>query len=151
MDFTKFDSRSAADKPARLHLKDPASGEELFADEARLKPCVVLVRGTESRAVQSALRAVQRAKLKDKPKKESEEARTLEDLHTQMVDGAVPLITGFENIARGEAALTTSEDDLRWFLNLQMINGQEGEKSFAEQVLAFASKRESYLGNANAR
>ncbi|WP_339109268.1 hypothetical protein [Thioclava sp. GXIMD4216] len=150
MDFTKFDSRSAADTPARLHLKDPANGEPLFADAGRTKPCIVLVRGTESRSVQAALRALQRAKLKDKPKKD-EEVRSLEDLHGQMVDSAVPLVTGFENIARGEAALTTSEDDLRWFLNLQMLNGQEGEKSFVEQVLAFASTRESYLGNANAR
>lgn len=147
MDFAQFDSRSAAEKPGRVHLLHPVTGAELYADAEQTKPCIVLVRGTESRTAQKALRAAQQERMKAKPKKD---VQMLEDLHAQMVDSAVPLIAGFENVSRGEAALTLAEDDLRWFLNLQMVNGQEGEKSFVEQVLAFASRRDSYLGNAAA-
>lgn len=148
MDFAQFDSRSAAEKPGRVHLQHPVTGADLYADAEKTKPCIVLVRGTESRTAQAALREAQKARMKESPK--PEDPKMIEDLHNQMVDSAVPLITGFENIARGEQALTTSDEDLRWFLNLQMMNGREGERSFVEQVLAFASRRESYLGNAAA-
>lgn len=147
MDFAQFDSRSAAEKPGRVHLLHPVTGAELYADAEQTKPCIVLVRGTESRTAQKALRVAQQERMKAKPKKD---VQMLEDLHAQMVDSAVPLIAGFENVSRGEAALTVAEDDLRWFLNLQMVNGQEGERSFVEQVLTFASRRDSYLGNAAA-
>ena len=148
MDFAQFDSRSAAEKPGRVHLEHPVTGAKLYADAEQTKPCIVLVRGTESRTAQKALRAAQQERMKAKPKKG--DVQMLDDLHAQMVDSAVPLIAGFENVSRGEAALTPAEDDLRWFLNLQMVNGQEGERSFVEQVLAFASRRDSYLGNAAA-
>jgi len=148
MDFAQFDSRSAAEKPGRVHLLHPVTGAGLYADAEKTKPCIVLVRGTESRTAQKALRAAQQERMKAKPKKG--DMQMLEDLHNQMVDSAVPLIAGFENVSRGAAALTVGEDDIRWFLNLQMVNGQEGEKSFVEQVLAFASRRDSYLGNAAA-
>jgi hypothetical protein len=145
MDFTKFDSRAAAEVAGRLHLAHPATGELLYADEKREKPCIVLVRGSESRTVQTALRAVRNAKMSGA--KKAETAQTLEDLHQAMVDGAKPLIAGFENVARGEAAATSADVD--WFLNLQLINGREGEKAFVEQVIEFATDRSNYLGNAS--
>lgn len=145
MDFTKFDSRAAAEVAGRLHLTHPATGELLFADKAQEKPCIVLVRGSESRSAQAALRAVRNAKLSG-PKK-AETGQTLEDVHQAMVDGAKPLIVGFENVARGEAAATAA--DAEWFLNLQLINGREGEKTFVEQVIEFATDRANYLGNAS--
>jgi hypothetical protein len=145
MDFTKFDSRAAAEVAGRLHLAHPSTGEPLYADEKHEKPCIVLVRGSESRTVQTALRAVRNAKMSGA--KKAETAQTLEDLHQAMVDGAKPLIAGFENVARGEAAATAADAD--WFLNLQLINGREGEKAFVEQVIDFATDRSNYLGNAS--
>ena len=145
MDFTKFDSRAAAEVAGRLHLANPATGELLYADDKREKPCIVLVRGSESRTVQTALRAVRNAKMTGT--KKAETAQTLEDLHQAMVDGAKPLIVGFENVARGEVAATAADAD--WFLNLQLINGREGEKAFVEQVIEFATDRSNYLGNAS--
>lgn len=143
MDFSKFDSRTAAETPGRLQLKDPASGELLFADAERRKPCIVLVVGTESRSAQAALRAVQKAKMAEG---KTETDGTLESVHQALVEGARPLVKGFENIARGERAATL--EDLDWFLNLQMINGQQGEVSFVEQITGFATKRGNFLGNA---
>jgi len=143
MDFSKFDSRAAAETPGRLQLKDPVTGELLFADTDRKKPCIVLVVGTESRSAQAALRAVQKAKMAEG---KTEADGTLESVQQALVEGAKPLIKGFENIARGDRAVTL--DDLDWLLNLQMINGQQGEVSFVEQITGYATKRGNYLGNA---
>ena len=143
MDFSKFDSRAAAETPGRLQLKDPVTGELLFADADRKKPCIVLVVGTESRSAQAALRAVQKAKMAEG---KTEADGTLESVQQALVEGAKPLIKGFENIARGDRAVTL--DDLDWLLNLQMINGQHGEVSFVEQITGYATKRGNYLGNA---
>lgn len=145
MDFTKFDSRSAAETPQRLHLVDPASGAPIYADDEQRKPCIVLVVGTESRTAQAALRAIRQAKVSGA--KKSEKGETLEDLHMAMVEGAKPLIRGFENVFRGKAEASAA--DAEWFLNLQMMNGREGEKSFVEQVVDFATSRANYLGNAS--
>lgn len=148
MDFNKFDSRQAAETPARLQLVDPATGALLFADEDRTKPCIVLVLGAESRSAQAALRAIRQAKLKAKAKTKTDDADGLEDVHASIVEGTVPLIMGFENISRGDKAAT--RDDAEWFLNLQMLNGREGERSFVEQVADFATSRANFLGNVSA-
>lgn len=145
MDFSKFDSRAAAETPGRLQLKDPVTGELLFADADRKKPCIVLVVGTESRSAQAALRAVQKARMADQPK-DKDDDRHVEAVHQQLVEVARPVIRGFENIARGDRAVTL--DDLDWLLNLQLVNGQPGEVSFVEQIMGFASKRANFLGNA---
>lgn len=148
MDLTQFDSRTAAEKPGRMHLCAPVSGgAELYADgDAQKKPCVVLVYSTENRKVQAARRALQQAKVQAKGgNKETEDVQVMEDLHAQMVKAALPLISGFENISRGENV--AGVDDAEWFLNLQMYNGREGEKSFVEQVLDFANSRSETLGN----
>lgn len=147
MDFTQFDARKAAETPRELQLRHPVTGELLYGDgEARKKPCLVKVLGTESREAQAALRAVQKAKVKGD--KASSKEQSLEDLHELMVDAATPLIKGFENVMRGAKPATL--DDVGWFLNLQLINGQEGEKSFVEQITAFATSRSSFLGNGSA-
>lgn len=144
MDFNSFDSRTAAETAGRLHLAHPATGEPLFADKKREKPCIVLVLGTESRAAQVAMNAVRKAVISGAKKADS---GSLDELHAAMVDSAKHLIVGFENVARGEAAATAA--DAEWFLNLQMLNGREGERAFVEQVLDFANSRANYLGNAS--
>ena len=49
MDFSKFDSRTAAETPARLQLKHPATGELLFADDDRKKPDVLAFLAEENK------------------------------------------------------------------------------------------------------
>lgn len=150
MDFSKFDSRKAAETAKPLHLRHPATGALLYAKnkdgaDDLDKPCRVLVIGTESRGAQAAIRAMQQAKMADE-KKEADQS--LDVLHKQLVDGALTVIKGFENIARGDRLATV--DDAEWLLNLQLINGQDGEKSFVEQIMGFATKRANFLGNASA-
>lgn len=141
MDFTQFDSRAAAETARPLHLLHPATGVPLYDGD---KPCEVLVIGTESRSAQAAIRAAQRAKLKnDKP-----EARSLEDIHADLVAQAKPLIKGFNNVARGDK--TATAEDAEWFLGLNMISGKADERSFVEQVMAFATARVNFLGNGSA-
>lgn len=145
MDFTRFDSRAGAETAGRLHLLHPATGAKLYADEDQKLACIVLVKGTESRSAQAAMRKARKARMSE----DDERDDTLEGLHDNLVAGAIPLIAGFENIARGESAATVA--DAEWFLNLNMLNGRKGEQSFVEQVMEFASSRANYLGNGSKR
>lgn len=142
MDFNAFDSVAAAERGAELHLKHPATGEPIN-DEG--EPCVVIVRGAEGDTAQAAIRSALRARAKAS---EDEDAKTLLDVHKALTDAAKPLIMGFKNINRGDKP--AGLDDVDWFLNLNRINGQEGEESFAEQINKFATKRANYLGNGSA-
>lgn len=142
MDFSQFDSRTAAETPRALHLVHPATGEPLYAGNDESKPCEVLVLGTESRSAQAAIRAAQKAKLKgDK----DDERETMEEVQANLVAAAKPLIAGFRNVNRGDVPATSA--DAEWFLKLNLINGRDGEKAFVEQVMAFATSRANYLGN----
>lgn len=140
MDFTQFDSRAAAETGRDLHLKHPVTGELMY--DGKL-PCMVNVIGSESREAQSALRAINKAKAKGDKKAEDQ---TLEDLQETLSRSAAPLIKGFKNINRGTKPAVVP-DDVEWFLGLQLINGQDGEESFVEQVSRFATKRANFLGN----
>lgn len=140
MDFSEFDSRAAAETGRDLHLKHPVSGELLYDGK---NPCVVNVIGSESREAQAALRAINKAKAKGDKKAEDQ---TLEDLQKTLSESAAPLIKGFKNVNRGDKP-ATAPDDVAWFLGLQLINGQDGEESFVEQVSKFATKRANFLGN----
>jgi hypothetical protein len=138
MDFNEFDSRSLAEDGAAMDIMHPVTGEPMMDDG---HPCRVFVRGAESRKVQAALSSANKARTNQPTN------QTMGDIHLDLVKNAKRLITGFENVDRGDKPATA--DDAEWFLDLNMINGQEGEKSFAEQVLAFATKRANYLGNAS--
>lgn len=142
MDFGKFDSRAAAEEGRDLQLEHPATGELIFDGD---KPCIVVVRGTESRDAQKALAKVRKMKMQA-DNGESPDELSLEEMHSRLVETATPLVVGFKNINRGNKAATVP-DDVEWFLNLQLINGVEGEKSFVEQVVNFATKRANFLGN----
>ena len=140
MDFTAFDSRAAAEQGRELHLQHPATAEPIFDGD---KPCIVIIRGTESREAQAALAKIRKMKVAED--KEADEA-SLEDMHGRLVETAMPLVIGFKNINRGDKP-ATAPDDVEWFLNLQLINGIEGERSFVEQVVNYATKRSNFLGN----
>lgn len=142
MDFSTFDSRAAAELGRELHIKHPATGEPIYDGD---KPCVVIVRGTESRKAQAALSKVRKAKMDGE--EENLSAATIEDMHAKLVETAKPLVVGFKNINRGDEPAKAPKD-VDWFLNLQLINGIEGEQSFVEQIVAFATKRSNFLGNA---
>jgi len=139
MDFTQFDARAASEKPQPMDIMHPVTGEPIMDGD---KPCRVLVIGTESRTAQDALGAIKRAKATDT--KKGADDPTMAEIHASLVEAATPLIAGFENVSRGDAPATAA--DAGWFLNMQMINGKAGEKSFVEQVLAFSNGRANFLG-----
>jgi hypothetical protein len=152
MDFSQFDSRAASDKPRALHLKHPGTGKPIFdIDEEGApdldKPCKVLVLGIEGEAGQKAILASQRARVSEK--RDPDNPLTVSEIHRNIVNEISPLIVGFENISRGDRPAKVP-DDVEWFLNLQVITGQRGQLTFAEQIRAFASDRAAILGNSKA-
>lgn len=147
MDFTSFDSRAAAEKGREMHIVHPSTGEPILDGD---KPCIVIVRGTESREAQAAISKIRKMKLLNEKKAEDAneaDQASLEDMHQSLVETAMPLVIGFKNINRGDNP-AAAPADVEWFLNLQLINGVDGERSFVEQVVNYATKRSNFLGNA---
>ena len=147
MDFEQFDSRKASETPRALHLKHPGTGKLLYDDEKQKKPCRVLVLGIEGETGQSAILESQRARLKDERK--PGEPVAVAAVHDQIVKEIAPLIVGFENVNRGDKP-AAAPADVEWFLNLQIVNGNRAQLSFAEQVRAFATDRAAILGEESA-
>lgn len=167
MDFSKFDNRTPAENGLPMDVKDPDTGE-IVTHEGQ--PCQVIVRGTASKTIQDSIRRQQQEQMaKPKPKEgesqEEEKARVLEDVHESLVTQAIPFVAGFVNIerpdGRGTRPLTADEDDVRWFLGLTFptlgLAAEKDEKGeskfemknepFAQQVLTFASRSFSSMGN----
>ena len=147
MDFGQFDSRKASETPRALHLKHPGTGKLLYDDEKQTKPCRVLVLGIEGETGQSAILESQRARMKQE--RPAGEPVTISNVHDQIVKEIAPLIVGFENVNRGSKA-ASAPADVEWFLNLQIVNGNRAQLSFAEQVRTFATDRAAILGEGNA-
>ena len=152
MDFNQFNTVAAAEKGAECHIKCPATLKPLFdnpddptADNG--KPCIVVVLGGEAASVRAAIRAAQKARAAAAEDEDNLPDTSLAELHERMVESVLPRIIGFKNISKGSKPATKADAD--WFLNLNVINGQKDEKSFAEQLGEFSSKRANYLGNAS--
>lgn len=143
MDFSNLDSRTGGENGAPLHILHPITGKPMMDGD---KPCIVHVTGAEAPSFQAAAKELNAAQMKAE---DTDDQKTLEDLHHEIVGRAKHLITGFENIENGGEPATPE-----WFLNLQMIDFRAAQKgkvdlSFASQVLAFANDRANYLGNAS--
>lgn len=147
MDFSQFDSRAASETARPLHLRHPGTGELLYDDEDKTKPCRVLVFGIEGSKGQSAVLESQRERMKAERK--SDDPVALAEIHDGLVKEVAPLIAGFENVNRGNKP-AKAPDDVEWFLNLQVISGKRGQLSFVEQVRNFATDRAAILGNGKA-
>lgn len=122
MEFSDFNARDAAEKGAWLHLRNPVNGAPLLDGD---DPCRVMVRGTESRSVQSGFAKMVKLTVPEQAK---------------MLTMAVEFVE-----VNGEP-ITPENSHLLY--GLQVPNGQSGEQSFAEQVVGFALKRANYLPNA---
>jgi hypothetical protein len=159
MDFTTFDSATAAETGADCHIKHPVTGEPLYDNRGKIcedngKPCIVVVQGVEAPSVRAAMRDLQKARAQatdsavdddgDSPAKDDEDL-SIDELHDRMVEGLHFRIVGFKNIRKGEH--TASKRDAKWFLNLNRLNPQADGESFVEQIAAFSAKRGNYLGN----
>lgn len=139
MDFNQFDARKAASEGAWLHLCHPSDADRLLYT-GDSKPCRVRVIGRESAKGQEIVTRMNRNRATDGGK-----IKDAEDAQRELIETARQLITGFENIDRGDRPATV--EDVDWFLGLQLANGQPGEVSFCEQVINFAFKRKNFVGN----
>lgn len=143
MDFNDFDSRTAADEGRWMHVKHPVSGDLLYDGDA---PCEVLCKGAEGREVQKEVAKMRAASvaLQD-AKEEGADDETMAMLHEKLCKAVTPFVAGFRNINNG-AKPAKAPKDVAWFLDLNMMNGRHGERSFAEQIADFATRRASFLG-----
>lgn len=154
MDFeTEFDSRAAASRGIWLHIEHPSrKGEKLFADNDPAKPRRVLLLGREAPEAGVHYARIARARAKEavaaKDAKATALPKTNEELHAELVELAKPLVLAFENVEFDGKPAT--KDHAERFLNMQLINGNEEQISFVEQVLRAAGDREEALGNASA-
>lgn len=140
MDFGQFDSRSAGNKGAWMHVTSPIDGKPLYDDGDPKKPCEVLVYGIESEAGIRVLESSRQA-MKSQPKDEA-----ILDVAIRAAKETAPLVGGFRNINRGDVP-AKSPDDVEWFLSLQIhIIGDH--KTFLEQVKDFSMRRENHLKKA---
>lgn len=153
MELNSFDARTAANTAKLCKLRHPVTGKPMFdgdklGDETA---CGVFVRGTESREVQARLAEVRRARAKEEKGASEVEGAGVDQLHERLARDMVPLITGFQNLQREGRDLEATEDDIKWFLNLQLINIQRDDNgedlSFLGQVAAFSTNRGNWLGN----
>lgn len=168
IDFNKFASRRAASKGAWMDIKDPWTGEPVVSEG---KPCRVLLLGSASAEIQSAMRERQKAEMlkrkeerkraKSSGEDEVEEARVMEDVHLEMVTNAAPFIADFENVSLDGKPLT--KEDAVAFLDLtfpsmeqdgtETVDGKEvakfklANKPFAVQVAEFVAVGKNFLGN----
>lgn len=138
MDFSQFDSRSAAEKPQELHLQDPVTGAPLYDGD---QPCVVMVLGVEGKTVSDAIKRIEKLKMNGDAQSAADA-----DVETRSLVG--PMIAGFKSgIHRGDKLATLS--DVEWFLMLQKPMGAKNSKSFLEQIMDFSMTRGNFLGNAS--
>ena len=136
MDFSKLDSRSAAETGRKVHILDQQTGEPIYDGDTA---CCFFIRGNSSRSVQAAIKAEQTAKMMASRKQEPvdpkaprkpkpvDEDKTFEDIHQDLVTAAARLITGFSGVQRAgdDGALrdlTTSAADVKWFLDLNFVS-----------------------------
>lgn len=189
MDFSKHDARSAAETPTRMAVLEQRTGQPIMDGK---KKCCVLVRGTSSRSAQAKLRAEEATRQKAASAKrgahkrsKGEDDELTKDLQASMIRSAKTFIAGFENIQRPDPEtkelrdLTDSEDDIAWFLDLNMVsvphllrigNDPEQEEdeddedyeerlaehkakwlnpSFAQQVIDHAREDDNFLGKSS--
>jgi hypothetical protein len=157
MDFSAFDSRTAAEIPREMQVRAQQTGEPIASDAG---PCIVLVKGAASRSLQSALKAEVAAQVAAakaaKKKGEDDDDRSMAGIHDGLVKAAARLITGFRNIQRKGADgklrdLTGSEEDVAWFLDLNMISTEHllrhgaVVKANGEDDADFAARRDAYV------
>ena len=143
MDLATLNSRAAAQSPGRLHIKHPATGEDLYADKEMTKPMIFLVIGSDAPEAQRATRELQKGFMRQGKDDNTPSA----DMHGRLVKLAAPLVVGFENVIfHGKEA--RAPEDVIPILSLEgTISMRPEQNSFAEQTMTFASDRTNYLGN----
>lgn len=156
MDFMKrYDARSAAEAVTEYQILDQETGDPISNGE---KPCIVLLRGSAARSVQSAIREEEIAKMQAAKKGAKPDPQALEDLHRSTIKSAMRLIVGFKNMqtrgADGKLRDLTIEDaeaflDLT-FISLPHLLRKAGDDewtkpSFAQQIIEAGAQGDRFF------
>lgn len=121
MDFGQFNTKAGAEEGRFLHLRHVGTGELVWEGK---EPVGVTVRGVESKTVQEAVAANNRAAMRDSG--DEKDAALLK-----------AVILSFHHIERDGKPLTTSAEDLRWFC--------DQSSAINQQILQFASRPGNFL------
>lgn len=153
MDFSTFDTRKAAETGREVQIRDQQTGDPIFHGD---KPCCFIVRGLSSRSYQAAIKAEHAARMKSpRGAKASEDAKMISDIHDDLVKSASRLIVGFVAVQRmGEEGklrdLTTTDEDIKWFLDLNFLSMEHLLRSSAltigpgESLEEFEERKKEY-------
>lgn len=151
MEFSKFDVRSAADRGALLHLKDPFTGEPLYDDDGQ--KVGFMVRGMASREAAEDITKARKAA--------SAGASNAHDMHENEVRVAMACVVEAVNIDwNGEAVgknmnmirkvLDTTFPEIRQKDDDELKPGEVAEVDylntpFALQIVRFAARQDHFL------
>lgn len=127
MDLTRYDVKSAAEKGADLHLKNPFDNEPLMDGD---KPVTITVLGRDAKAVQDA-------------RKEAEKRHAKGDID-ETERGLLPLVAsvvGWSGIEFDGKALDCTPENVRKVLTDPRTDW------IAEQIIPFTLSRRNYSGN----
>ncbi|MDO9099519.1 MAG: hypothetical protein Q7V53_02075 [Caldisericota bacterium] len=153
MDFLSFDTRKAAEVGRKVQIRAQQTGDPIFDGETE---CCFYVRGISSRSYQAAIKAEHAARMKSpRSAKAAEDATMISDIHDNLVKSASRLITGFSAVQRmGDDGklrdLATSDDDIKWFLDLNFLSMEHLVRSAAltigpaETLEEFEDRKEEY-------
>lgn len=127
MDFTKFNTKEAAEQGRFLHLRHFRTGEFLYDEvDGKQERVGITLRGLESKTVQDAVKEYRRRAMAGEIAPDREETAI-----------AQAVVIEFHNIHRGDDLLTTSADDIKWFFD------QSSE--FVQAVVDFARTTGNFL------
>ena len=132
LDFASLDEQQHIDSgPRPMHVRHPRTGEPLYDDEAKTKPCIVKVLSVESREYrrkthQHTMRAFSRSKM------------SADEFERSGMDLVVAKIAALENIRYNGKLLTNSVEDKRLWVMLS--------PDFIRQVDEFANEMDHFRG-----
>lgn len=147
-----FDTVSAANKGAVLHLRLPVTNELAYADEEKTKPVTITLQGTDSDAYSKIIEFNANKRNKETALKAREKARAgkfnhiddeaelinLEEQQQAACEMYAKLTTGFENISLdGKKPLECTVENAR---NLYMSH-----KGIRTQVDAFIADQANFI------
>jgi len=139
MDFATLDTKTSAEKGARLHLRHPAIQHLLYTGDGcdidgqwinkkkKGEAVGVVVRGTESKSVQDRLKILQKQKVKGEDEIGEESA----------LEFVCSLVIGFFGLERDGKPIEANDDNKRLFF--EMSDG------LVEQVVDFSKERANFF------
>ena len=132
MDLSSFDVSEAASRGATLILRNPATGEDLFADDG--KPITITLLGSDSSEYRKRIRATANQRINSRKK------RTVEQIEQESIEMLAAVTQGWCGIVvDGEEVAFSQDEAKKLYRRFSWIT---------EQVDEFVSDRSNFLTSA---